>query len=245
MTNDLSKQKVVYLFGAGASHACVDYWRSPYGILMSHLKPPMANAVRALVTSEGREHYRALYDLTNDLVDDHTDYEHLITFLEDSPSALHRRFADELRRQFEIVLRTRLDNNETELGADRFVLYAILLDMYNIMGCPEELRGALTINYDDYLEAAVAAVEQSIDFGVAVSRGSSASEKSVKVIKLHGSFQWTDTWPIVPQFDRNGEQPLWIPPGIHKRKEPIHLTSCGVSHENFSDVTYFELWVAT
>ena len=171
MTTDTPRQKIVYLFGAGASHACVHYWQSPYGILMRDLNIPMAEAVRDFVTSKGQEHFRALDDLTNDLIDEYTDYEHLITFLGDSPSALHRRFAAELRSLFETVLRKRLNNNETDLGEDRFTLYAILLDMYNVIGCPEDLHAALTINYDDFVEAAATAIGHSVDYGIAGPSG--------------------------------------------------------------------------
>ena len=231
MTSYTSQRKVVYLFGAGASHACVDYWRSPHGILMSHLNTPIAEAVQAFVTSEGQERYRSLDDLTNDLTSDHTDYEHLITFLDDSPSAIHRCFASELRKQFEMVLRERLHNNETELGKNRYTLYAILLDMYNVKGCPEDLQAALTINYDNYIEAAATALGYSVDFGMAAPKDATASSKILKLIKLHGSFNWTDTWPVLTHFD-DEEAPLWIPPGIHKAKEryPFNLL-WGVARE--------------
>jgi len=232
MTNDNHQRRVVYLFGAGASHACVDYWQSPYGILMSHLNKPMAEAVQAFVTSDGQEHYRALDDLTNDLIDESTDYEHLITFLEDSPSAIHRCFAGELRKQFETVLRQQLESNEAELGNDRFALYAILFDMYKVKGFPETLHGALTINYDNYIEAAATALGRGIDLGIAAQDDIPESDDILKVIKLHGSFYWADQWPIRTHFDDNETAPLWIPPGIHKAKAryPFNLL-WGVARE--------------
>ena len=231
MTNYTPQRKVVYLFGAGASHACVDYWRSPHGILMRHLNRPIAQAVRAFVTSEGQERYRALDDLTNDLSSDHTDYEQLITFLDDSPSAIHRSFAAELRKQFEMVLRERLNNNEDELGKNRFALYGILLDMYNVKGCPEDLHAALTINYDNYIEAAATALGYSVDFGMAAPEDTTESSKILKLIKLHGSFYWTDAWPVLTHFE-DEEAPLWIPPGIYKAKDryPFNLL-WGVARE--------------
>ena len=232
MTNYTHPRRVVYLFGAGASHACVDYWKSPYGILTKHLNTPLATAVRHFVTSEGQEPYRVLDDLTNDLIDEHTDYEHLTTFLEDSPSAIHRRFAAELRQLFETVLRERLANNETELGPARFTLYAILLDMYNVRGCPETLHAALTINYDDFIEAAATAIGHSVDFGMDAQENTPAHHKTLRLVKLHGSFHWTDTWPVRTHYDNGDDTPLWIPPGIHKAKEryPFNLL-WGVARE--------------
>ena len=154
--------------------------------------------------------------LVNAVIGEDTDFEHVITFLDESASALHRRFADDLRETFESVLRQRLDAIEGELGGARASLYAALLDMYKVPGCPEELCGALTINYDDYIEEAVAtAYGQPVDFGVYVQAADS-SKPGLRLLKLHGSFGWQDAWPI--PLSKAGS-PLWIPPGIQKAKD--------------------------
>ena len=232
MTATSSWTNVVYLFGAGASHASVDYKKCPYGILMRHLNQPMARAIHAFVTSDVGQPYRILDNLTNDLIDDNTDYEHVITFLDQSPSAVHRRFAAELRRLFEEVLRQRLSDIEIELGDDRFVLYARLLDMYNIPGCPEDLQAILTINYDDYIEAAVAAIGRSVNLAITAISALPRSDNSVPLVKLHGSFSWEDVWPVLALEDASTATPLWIPPGIHKTKTRYPFNFLwGIAHE--------------
>ena len=68
-----------------------------------------------------------------------TDFEHIITFLDDAPS----QFADRMREAFEEVLRDRLNRiHETQGGA--VLLYKVLLDIYNIEQCPEILQGIIT-----------------------------------------------------------------------------------------------------
>jgi hypothetical protein len=86
--------------------------------------------------------------------------------------------------------------------------------MYDVKGLAEELVGILTLNYDGYLEAAVQ-IALTYDLSPGVDLGSPVGRKTpLRVLKLHGSFDWTKTWPITA-----GEHhPLWIPPGIQKAK---------------------------
>ena len=218
MTPPHATRTVVYLIGAGASHGSVKYQRCPYGILMNDLSPTLAAKIRARVTAEDSP-YSSLKRLVNDIVTETTDYEHLITFLDESPSALHRQLAEDLRHVFEEVLRDRLSLIREDIGDARFSLYAALLDMYNVRGWPEKLQGILTLNYDNYIESAAASVYNTpVDLGV-TGPATSTSNSGVAVLKLHGSFRWKDTWPILPSAHGETVSPLWIPPGIQKAKD--------------------------
>lgn len=213
-------KRVVYLFGAGASHACVKAVGSNQGILMRDLNEDLAEEVRKLVASEDEYNGdRDLLALVNEVVDENSDYEHIITFLDQSVSAKHRAFAEDLRTVFERVLRHKLGSIEDELGESPIGLYEALLDMYEVPDFKkefkEELGGVLTINYDDYIEQAVASFSKTVDFGVRIQSRSSGPD-SMRVLKLHGSFGWQHAWPISPVSDGT---PLWIPPGIQKAKD--------------------------
>lgn len=208
-------QRVVYLLGAGASHACVKAVGSDQGILMSDLADDLGKGVRELVDKDyGGD--PVLTSLINEIVDESTDYEHIITFLDQSVSAIHRAFADDLRGVFERVLRDKLDAIEAEQGLPPVGLYEALLDMYELPEFPERLKGVLTINYDEYLERAVEhTFARSVDFGVLVGEEKPAGN-ALRMIKLHGSFGWEDAWPILRSTTAS---PLWIPPGIQKAKD--------------------------
>lgn len=218
MTENGSRKKVVYLIGAGASHGCVKYLGSTCGILMEDLKVPLTNKICELFESD-KEKYGTLEKLIHDVINaESTDLEQIITFLEECPSSVHKQLADDLRRTFEIVLRKQLDTIEEEIDDGRFSLYAALLDMYQVVNCPEELQAILTLNYDEYIEEAAASVcDHPIDFGIRL-QGTNVSEKSLKLLKLHGSFGWKDAWPI-HRVDNGNEAPVWIPPGILKGKQ--------------------------
>ncbi len=209
-----SVKKVVYLFGAGASHACVSRVGSDYGILMSDLNLPMREGLRDLV-EKAYPQEDSLQTLVNSL-DESTDFEHLCTFLEEAPSVVHRQFGQDMKQTFEKVLRSQLSLIREENDNDPVELYAVLLDLHCIKDCSESLQGILTTNYDEYIETAMEKlVELQVDFGVRVLP-SPPQAQGIRLLKLHGSLGWRQTWPITRGEDSHTT--VWIPPGIQKAK---------------------------
>ena len=206
--------RVVYLIGAGASHACVDMLGSSHGILMEHLTQEIAECVREKAQKYGQS--PSVAKLANEVIDASTDMEQVITFLDESSSADHQEFANDLRQVFETVLRKRFGAIQTELEKVPADLYAALIDMHSVRGFPETLGGILTINYDVYIEHAIEKLlDLSVDYGINLDQGMNRPG-AVTVLKLHGSFGWQKVWPVKP--NPNTELPLWIPPGIQKAK---------------------------
>ena len=89
MINNEPSKRIVYLVGAGASHACAARMGSPYGILMGHLGARLGVKLKELVNS-GYSGDDSLTYLVNSVIDDATDFEHIITFLAEAPSIVHR-----------------------------------------------------------------------------------------------------------------------------------------------------------
>ena len=186
---------------------------------MADLATELVEAVRNLVLND--PDFGPLRGVVNEVVDESADFEHLITFFDESPAASHRRFAEELRRIFEEVLRSKLVAIESELGKARVSLYSALLDMHNVEGLNEALNGILTLNYDDYIEDAVHEVYDDAgdpDDDTSPKLGT-GSANGWTFLKLHGSFGWEDSWPIAGRSISSDSRPLWIPPGIKKGKE--------------------------
>ena len=184
---------------------------------MADLNVLLAVEVNNLIRKK-RQKYRSLLPLVNDVIDENADFEHLITFLDDSPSLLHRQFAEDLRAIFQKTLLNQLKEIKADLGSKRFELYSALVDMYRVKDCPEALHAILTTNYDEYIEEAIKYIYGSTaDFGVYVADDQRFDDRP-KLLKLHGSFGWRDSWPI-QRSKRNGSKAtLWIPPGIQKAK---------------------------
>src|SRR3989442_12040439 len=103
----VKRERVVYLFGAGASDACAKVAGSVRGTLMRDLAVDLAEELRTFVTAAPTEN-KSLEALVNDVMDEEADIEHIITFLDESPSKQHREFAAVVRTRFAKVLRERL-----------------------------------------------------------------------------------------------------------------------------------------
>jgi hypothetical protein len=208
---------IVYLFGAGASHANAAALGSTHGTLMRDLKPALDEGVRSLAQSRRFRDHQSVQRLANEVMtNDQIDIEQIITFLEDSRSTVHQEFAMKLKRLFAEVLRDRLTKIERELGNPPTDLYSAVLDMHQVNGFGEHLRGILTLNYDLFLEHSIERVlNAQVDYGINVTRRRSAPT-TIKLLKLHGSFGWADSWPILASS--NLRRQMWIPPGIQKEK---------------------------
>lgn len=213
----VEKRRVVYLLGAGATHGGVKLYGSNTSLLMPGLIVQLSTEMRKLLGDDRYRDHRNLEELLNSVVNEDTDFEQLITFLEDSVSITHREFAADLKNIFSTVLRARLDEVQAELGPHHSQLYATLIDMHRVEGVDEDLKGFLTLNYDGFLEDAIVQhLGEMIDFGVNVNpQNTGAMSDAIRVLKLHGSFTWNDQWPIAAS---DGVSGLWIPPGIRKTK---------------------------
>ena len=207
-------RRVVYLLGAGASHACIKYRQLAHGILMRDLTQDIANEI----TREKAPFCQSssIVNFINNLADGDIDIEQVITFFDDSGSYQHKQFARALRDAFRTSLSRKLDRNATDHGSPPTELYAALIDMHRVKDSDEQLAGILTLNYDDLLEHAIEVRHNlRVDYGVFTGSCNTDAE-AIAVLKLHGSFTWIRTWPI--QLHAGSEQPLWIPPGIQKAK---------------------------
>ena len=183
---------------------------------MQDLGVPLGNRLRSLI-KDGYSSDASFAALVNSVIEDSSEIEQIISFLEDAPSFRHQEFAEEMRKAFENVLRQKLEQVLEETQGDAIGLYRVLLDIYNIDACPEVLQGIITINYDEFMEEAIQEVSAcQADFGVRVS-SSSQQDKGVRLLKLHGSFGWRNTLPI--SRGQSEDDTLWIPPGIHKSKQ--------------------------
>jgi hypothetical protein len=208
-------RRVVYLLGAGATQGAVSFGGSAARLVMPGLIGKLRDRMRAVYMEAFLDH-PGVGHLVNDVVTDETDFEQLLTFLADTPSIPYQKFASRLRIEFSTVLRTALADARRELGEKHSALYAVLLDMHEANKAAEELKGFITLNYDSFLEHAIETIHgQRVDYGVDV-RDAAENERTIPVLKLHGSFSWRHTWPIRATDETDAA--LWIPPGIRKAK---------------------------
>ena len=213
-------QRVVYLFGAGASHGSAMWSGSSTGILMDDLAEDISQRIRQSVKDRDEHKNNPLLGLINDVIDPQSDVEQIITFLEEFGTPEHNQLAEQLRTVFRESLSKRLEDIATELSLVPAELYAALIDLHLISNYQEKLSGILTLNYDSLIEYAIKSRHKmDIDYGIRVENSNGGGEDSILLLKLHGSFDWLNAWPITVLSNADTQQdPLWIPPGIQKAK---------------------------
>lgn len=205
--------KVAYLFGAGASQGELNqngYFKS---ILMKDIVFDISRRIRDKDIIE-------LFSISNELTEEGADVEHLITLYEASGTSRDNEIARKLKGLFRAVIQEKMNDLDESFFP---TLFASLIDMHYVVGLDEELVAVLTINYEDLIERAIQIIKEGINYSIKITnKGSSYSinESSIPLLKLHGSFNWKNEYPVAIVDDiEHDEDVLWIPPGVVKRRE--------------------------
>lgn len=208
-----TKKQIVYLLGTGASQGELTQNNATKGILMQDIVDGISLKIR-------RDNMTQLFDVNNELSIEGIDAEHLITLYEASGTKKHNEVAKQLKKLFREEIEERIGELDQMFSP---TLFASLIDMHSIDGLHEELVAILTINYEDLIERAMQQVKGGVNYLIkTVNRHSSycVGEDCIPVLKLHGSFNWKNEYPVAIEKDIEDEEDvLWIPPGVVKRRE--------------------------
>ena len=213
-----TKKKVVYLLGTGATQAEVSLTDDTIRILMSDVREEMRNKI---VKDEILKN--KLSEVINHLSSEYTDVEHLITLYESTAISKHNNIAKDLKQLFLKVVQEKISKLGTPYTPK---LLTALIDMHEISDLEEELKGIITLNYEDLLERAIhSSIKNNIDYIIEVKNSHSYFKvkegPSILLLKLHGSFNWKNEFPItlMDESEIAEEDVLWIPPGVEKRRD--------------------------
>ena len=207
---------VVYLIGSGASSGALRFRGESNGLSMYDVREYIFDLLKEAQESE--------YKWVRNEIGDSTDIERLITIFEESGTQRYSEGAQELRALFRKGIENRL-RLEDEKSDGHFVpeLLVYLLDMHNVSNLNEKIKGILTTNYEDLVERAMQEVYGGIDYQFLANYGSSKFKFKTDVppvLKLHGSFNWKNEYPIsIMSTPQNRDEPIWIPPGVVKSKQ--------------------------
>jgi hypothetical protein len=208
------KKKVVYLFGAGATQAVLKSINPSLSLLTQDIQ----DKIRLDYSPKGldKKIWSALITTP--------DIEHLISVLESQ----HNYSASERIRKYyrDAIIGIIVGSPELRKLPTKN-LYSVLIDLHkNINELDEELLCFITLNYEDILEKTIKTLFRlKIDYSLYPDRSNHRSD-TIKVLKLHGSFNWQNTRPItVKKMTSRSSNALWIPPGVEKRKDnyPFNL----------------------
>ena len=134
-------RRIVYLLGAGATHGSARFAGSTASLVMPGLIDRLLDRTNDEYVENFADH-AGLKHLVNDVVSDETDFEHLLTFLQDTPSRRYQEFAGRLRTVFWAVLRRELEKVRREVGEQPSALYGVLLDMHEVAGLASASLGS-------------------------------------------------------------------------------------------------------
>ena len=205
--------KVAYLLGAGATQSELDNIGWNGSVLMKNLKRPI--------------HEKALKEKKyNEIFEDEVDIEQMISLLDDLNYLEYSGLPDKIRKLFFKEILSNMMKGK-KMAHPRYL--KLLLQLHKnyskYMGVTgETLEAVLTLNFDSLIDQAFDKVYGSINYGVnAKSKDFRISRDIPKILKLHGSFNWssvtTGTGIVVNQNleFKYGEKSLCLPPSIYKK----------------------------
>jgi len=227
-----SPKQVVYLIGAGATQAEVDYQGGAKINLLMKDSESLGYGVSTRVLERA--------DNLDIPIEGEKDIEKLISLLASTGTEKYRKAAERLRRlYYEVILESLigtgvLDNPNLAMG---------LFEMHKSESFNtkvEQLTGIINLNHDNLFQVASQKVYNSIFLGFKFWSNSFKEERtSPLVIKLHGSFDWRSGLPIkvlkLNSTTSYSKDMLWIPPTILKEsKDYPYNKLMGLAYELLS-----------
>ncbi len=198
-------KKVVYLFGAGATHAEVMNLYKKLTATIIEKKGLLINHVSTRVMAKARKDKNFIKTIECIISPDRTsNMEELISLIETNRIEKASEKANRLRTLVEedILSHLRVDEESSEP-----VLYKSLLELHKKIREKEKVVGLITLNYDSLLDDAYAEILRKkpnycTKFG---------SRSDYPLLKLHGSFKW----PTITMGKNEISIPI-MPLGIRK-----------------------------
>jgi hypothetical protein len=225
----LEPKKIVYLFGAGATHAekmhvCPshdDELSKDEGLTNEHVSRRVMEEMwkNKVETSDFVSRYRLDEKcLTRPPgVTKNVDIEFLITLIESNKTKTSEEDSRLVRKYFRRDITNKLNYKGEKITP---FLYLALLE-WQKSKTNEIVLGHLTLNYDTLFEDALAGMDYDINRGLSIGNCSRRTNHEERLLlKLHGSFDWilnggANKIRIAENYGEE-EEPQWIPPGLIK-----------------------------
>ena len=214
-------KQIVYLFGAGATQAEVDYLGArPVNLLMRDHDLLGEGVSTRILKQIGRR------GMPFSAEDRGVDIEKLISLLAASGVDSHSKLAERMRQHyFEEVCKSLVESGIIE----RPQLAMGLLAMHHNNFLRDEVEGLtaiITTNHDGLLQLASQQVFRSVNLGFPFASDDLAppnSNPAPPILQLHGSFTWRFGVPVKVATLREGSKysadATWIPPSILKESK--------------------------
>jgi hypothetical protein len=179
-------KKIVYLFGAGATHAELqnidpDLAEEKSGLLTTNVSKRVIEKAR-----RGARYLRGLEMVSS--TSGSLNIELLISLIENSKIQGWDYKSRRLKRLVEEDINTILTGRRTR----RFYLHKALFELHNqeVTKAKEEVTGLISLNYDDVLDQAYEEYYRKPNYCFSLEPDAPSSS-DIPLLKLHGSFNWS------------------------------------------------------
>jgi hypothetical protein len=209
----IAPKQVVYLWGAGATHAEAQYVGAPVNLLVRDSEVFGDGVTTRILRRTGRTASSSFGGVV--------DIEKLISLLAASGISEFESLAEKLRTNYFNEIRTSLAKarvlEKLRLATALFQLHQDEQFRQDV----ETLSGVLTTNHDGLLQNVFQGIFSGINLGFPfASKDFAFNQEAPPLLQLHGSFTWQFATPIeVSKLrSRSGYTPdtVWIPPTILK-----------------------------
>lgn len=219
-------EKIVYLFGTGATQAEIFNSGWPGNVLMSSINQSVYKK-----SKDRKGKYAELIEGLSISPDD-INIEQIISLFEDFNESGNKKFKElinEVREIFHSVVLENLLNNGMYVSSK---IATLLFQLYK--KCPsaigkhgEELTGVLTVNFDSNLENAFLKSYNGINYGMKIQyKDFKHNDACPPLLKLHGSFNWRGNDPVIAsskfEFKKPDDESRWLRPSVFKKPVSIY-----------------------
>jgi hypothetical protein len=231
----MKAKEIVYLWGAGATQAEIDYLGARKVNLLMRDNDQLGEGVATRILKQIPKRWKSSFQM-----DQGIDIEKLISLLEASTFAEYVRLAEQIRRLYFEDIRNNLASAKVLLNPQ---LATGLLTMHGNeqFRQRESLSGIITTNHDGLLQLAMHRVSTAVNLGIPFRSKDIVPDKTgaPPILQLHGSFTWIFNVPLrvslLSESSPYSPNTVWIPPTILKESKsyPFNKLS-GLAYELLS-----------
>jgi hypothetical protein len=234
-TKPSGPKRVVYLWGAGATQAEVDYLGAHTVNLLMRDSEKRGEGVATRILKRLPTGWRKSF-----LADQGTDIEKLISLLGASGVSRYLTLAERIRRLYFEDIRDNLAAAKVLL-APHLATGLLTMHANESFKQQEALSGIISTNHDGLLQLAWQKVSSAVNIGVPFvsSEYSHSSAATAPLLQLHGSFTWTFGLPLrvspLAETTVYSQNTVWIPPTILKETKTYPFNKlAGTAYEILS-----------
>jgi len=210
----MNVKKIVYLFGAGATHAeIMNLENSPSETFIRNNSLLISDVSRRVISSaQNKRGFKNNVEFVTAAAGS-LNIELLISLMVSSQISGADHKVACLKNLVHLDIESRISKNRKK----QFCLHKALFELHNLIDNKEEILGIISLNYDDILDEAYKANNIKVNYCFTSEKG-----EGLPLLKLHGSFNWSQK-------------------NVYGRRKELQIIPLGIS-KNYLNPPYNFIW---